>query len=59
MWADTVLILFISVCTALLSEGFYISNIIRALLVFTQIIICNYNYLLNFDRFDMADGIQN
>lgn len=65
MWADTILILFISICTALLGEGKSINALINLLEevkeftpiqhVFTLSLQCT-NALF---RFDMVDGIQN
>lgn len=60
MWADTILIVFISVCTALLGEGterFLVSRIRGYIPRFRVIVVpCNFHVT---SRSDMANGLQN
>lgn len=64
MWADTILILFISICTALLGEGKSTNaliNLLEEVKEFTPIQhVCLSLQCTNaLFRFDMVDGIQN
>lgn len=61
MWADTILIVFISICTALLGEGkkVLLFIVFLGLRLFSYFQITIFTYIEIVYRFNMVNGLQN